>query len=89
MLGYKQLLKDGGLNPLKEDEFKVVQLLCHGYRLDEIAGLIFKTRDSVNFYLKNAKKSLSVSTRDQLVAVAVSKEIVEVELSGISAKLPK
>ncbi|MFT6899169.1 MAG: DNA-binding CsgD family transcriptional regulator [Paraglaciecola sp.] len=89
MLGYKQLLNDGGLNPLKEDEFKVVKLLCHGYRLDEIAGLIFKTRDSVNLYIKNAKNHLSVQTRDQLVAVAVARGIVKVELSGLSENLPK
>ena len=89
MLVYKQLLSNGQLNPLKEDEFKVVQLLCRGYRLNDIAGLIFKTRDTVNLYIKNAKNNLSVETRDQLIAVAVARGIVEVEFSELSIKSPK
>ena len=77
---YKAILDDGSFNPLKEDECLVVALLCNGERIDDISKSLCKSRDTINLYIKNAKKKLSANTRDHLVAIAVAKKIVSVVL---------
>ena len=74
---YNYLLDGNRVNPLKFEEAQVIQLLCEGEDIKSIAGIMDRGRDSINMYIRNAKDKLKVNTRDQLVAVAVKKELID------------
>lgn len=54
---------------LTHNETQTLKWLSNGCSIDEISSQkIYKSRDSVNIYIKNAKRKLQVKSRDQLIA---------------------
>ncbi|MCW8919158.1 MAG: LuxR C-terminal-related transcriptional regulator [Gammaproteobacteria bacterium] len=60
------------LQPLRPLEQETIRWLCHGLTISEIADKkMFKSVESINLYIKEAKQKLQVRNRDQLIARAV------------------
>ena len=75
---YNPILRNGELNPLEKKEVQVIQLLCDGNNIESVAKSLFKSKDTINNYIRLAKTKLNAGSRDQLIAMAVKKELVDV-----------
>lgn len=75
---YNPILRSGELNPLEKKEVQVIQLLCDGNNIESVAKILFKSKDTINNYIRLAKTKLNADSRDQLIAMAVKKELVDV-----------
>lgn len=64
--------KSVGVLPLTQSEIDTIKWLAHGFSLQVIADQkLFRSIESVNGYVRNAKVKLNANSRDQLVASAI------------------
>lgn len=78
-INYNYQLENGQLNPLQQKEVEVIQLLCEGENIGSIAERVFKSKDTINQHIRSAKNKLNAKSRDELIAKAVTKGIVNVQ----------
>lgn len=64
--------KSIGVLPLTQSEIDTIKWLAHGFSLQAIADQkLFRSIESVNGYVRNAKVKLNANSRDQLIASAI------------------
>lgn len=76
---YKYTLKDGTLNPLNRSEVHVIQLLCEGKKIITIAQELYKSKETINNHIRSAKSKVNAASRDQLIAVCLTKGLLDVK----------
>lgn len=75
---YKYTLENGELNPLAKHEVYVIQLLCEGKNILSIAETLYKSKETINKHIRSAKTKVNASSRDQLIAICLTKGLLDV-----------
>lgn len=64
---------------LKIEEKRTLELLSQGFTIKDIADVkMHKSVESINLYIRSAKDKLNAKTRDQLIALAIKGNFIDV-----------
>lgn len=75
----KGIAGDGtGEEPLSLREIECLQHIANGERIGRIACLLDVAEVTIEYHLRNCRAKLGAQTRDQAVAIAVSRGLVKV-----------
>lgn len=72
------LAKERSQSPLSKRQVEVLQFMASGHRINSIADLLGITVATVNLHLAQVKKKLSVRTKEQALAMALTNKWIEV-----------